>query len=159
MDKERIEKAMDAFWELSPSSGDRPYVHGNGGPASELHDELSKAIAEHLAAELVTFDELVEVLKQHGDREGTYMQLVILKTGAGWVEDMARYQSINWPATDTPGKDAIAGIKAAMPPDLTEKEKALEALEQVTGIIEAATWSKNLLSHMGTIREALETKW
>ncbi len=141
MDKDQIENLILCHYNKRHFFD--PYARGKN----------AEALAEHLVAKLgPTYDEVVGVMLDLKQQDGGVFYIKQCWNGAGAVHNTMGRSVVSWPASDTPGKDAVAAIEAAMKPEPTENEKALEALAQ----IEAAPCS--LEPRIAIIRKALESK-
>ena len=117
MNQEQIEKAIREFAE----NPDRPWLYMDNKVSVA---KWCKALAEHLAAELPpTFDDVVELAKQALDSE--YVELIVDSMNSGAIRSVAPPQpvQITWPASSSLGKDILAAIKSAMPPNPTILER------------------------------------
>lgn len=114
--------------------------------------------SEHLAAVLPpTFDEVIvagmKVL------ETAYIDMIIGPTGSGAIKSVpSRGVQISWPATKTLGKTILAVIEAAMRPEPTGKEKALEVCDQIIESLSLVGPVGDIYKGIEIIRKALEAE-
>ncbi len=139
MDKERLAEVI-AEWGMENLDIERPLK------------QWATALAEHLAAVLPpTVDKLVEVFGLYCKQDGRADHLVLYDDGTGSVRDGDNRHLDNAPSW--PNGGSVAAIKAAMKPEPTEKEKALEALEHIV-----FTAGASADSYAAIVRKALEAK-
>ncbi len=154
----QIVDAITEFLKLSPERGERPWP-GN-------MSAYANALAEHLAAVLpVTVDELVEkavkLLVPAGQNRMPYIR--IFCDGSGSVredrEDVRAEATLaHWLPTDNPSKTAIKAIKAAMKPEPTDREKALEVCDQIVESLSLVGPVGDIYKGIEIIRKALEAE-